>query len=289
MTGENVRLMLGDCVQRMAEIEDASVDAIIADPPYPCIRRPYGCLTEAEWWDLMMGVCTQARRILKPTGSAVFILQPNSRKVGSMRGWLFEFQAWACREWNMVQDAWWWNVIATPTVHCRRPFGLMRPSLKACVWLGEPDCYRDQDEVLWTQSDCNAARDRSDRALRVTPSGMYIRNGQAYSVADEHGGSTPFNLLPLRGTTAKASASSEGHSGTTPEPLCDWWVRYISPPGGVVCDPFTGSGTVGLAALKRGRSFVGIEKMPEYYEIASVRFAAAQQSQSLPLFTETSA
>lgn len=65
----------------------------------------------------MMGVCKEVRRILKPTGSAVFILQPNSRKIGSMRGWLFEFQAWICREWNMVQDAWWWNYRAPPEAH----------------------------------------------------------------------------------------------------------------------------------------------------------------------------
>ncbi len=58
-----------------------SVDAVITDPPYPEISRAYGRMTEAEWWDMMMVVCTETRRILKPTGSAVFILQPNSRKV----------------------------------------------------------------------------------------------------------------------------------------------------------------------------------------------------------------
>lgn len=62
-------------------IPDASVDAIISDPPYPMIARDYGTLTEFEWSVMMVEVCKQAQRIIKPTGSAVFILQPNSKKV----------------------------------------------------------------------------------------------------------------------------------------------------------------------------------------------------------------
>jgi DNA modification methylase len=40
MSVTTARLMLGDCLERMAEIEDQSVDAIISDPPYPEIDRP---------------------------------------------------------------------------------------------------------------------------------------------------------------------------------------------------------------------------------------------------------
>ena len=96
----------------------------------------------------MRGVVAETRRILEPSGSAVFILQPNSRKVGSMRPWLWEFMAWTSRDWNMVQDAYWWNSAMPPTVHCHADRGLMRPSMKVCVWLGEPNCYRDQGSVL---------------------------------------------------------------------------------------------------------------------------------------------
>jgi DNA modification methylase len=279
---ENVRLMQGDFLQRMGEIEDASVDAVIADPPYPCIDRPYGRLTEAEWWDLMMGVCREARRILKPSGSAVFVLQPNSRKVGSMRGWLFEFQAWACREWNMVQDAWWWNNATLPN-GAATSGGLLRGSLKACVWLGPPDCYRDQAEVLDRTEKPWMKRSENKIAGRVEhPSGNGVNRASLLESVRRRGGTIPFNVIPMGNGHKSQMAGCHGHGAGTPLNLCDWWVRYISPPGGVVCDPFMGSGTVGLAALKRGRSFVGIEKMPEYYEIAETRIAAAQQS--TPLF-----
>jgi site-specific DNA-methyltransferase (adenine-specific) len=48
------------------------------------------------------------------------------------------------------------------------------------------------------------------------------------------------------------------------------------PPGGAVLDPFAGSGTVGMAALRRGCTFVGIEKESAYVEIARKRLAEAQ-------------
>jgi DNA modification methylase len=273
------RLMLGDCLVRMAEIPDGSVDAVIADPPYPEINRPYGRMTEGEWHAMMRGVVAHCRRILKPTGSAVFVLQPNSERVGRMRPWLFEFQAWACREWNMVQDVHWWNFTALPTVHCHRDRGLMRPSVKACVWLGPPDCYRDQEAVLWSESQDNAAHTKMTSALRYRPSGYSYRDDRARQTCRERGGTSPFNLIPIMAT------GEAGHPASTPEPLCDWWVRYISPPDGVACDPFMGSGTTGLAALKRGRSFIGIERDPDYFAVTEHRIAAVQAE--MPLFPAT--
>jgi hypothetical protein len=287
MIGPSARLMLGDCLDRMAEIEDQSIDCIVTDPPYPCITRPYGRLTEAEWHAMMRGVVAHCRRILKPTGSAVFVLQPNSERVGRMRPWLFEFQAWACHEWNMVQDAWWWNTAAVPEAHAIQG-RLMRPSLKACVWLGPPDCYRDQDAVLWAAAASNAVAERCARARnagrQASPGGQGIDKAVIYGVAGRRGGVTPFNVFPTTHGQGRSEdvAGAHGHGAGTPMLLCDWWVRYISPPDGTVCDPFMGSGSVGLAALKRGRSFVGIEKMPEYFATAERRIATVQAA--MPLF-----
>ena len=52
-------------------------------------------------------------------------------------------------------------------------------------------------------------------------------------------------------------------------------IRLVTPPGGTVLDPFTGSGTTGCAARLEGFDFVGIEREPEYFEIARLRIAAA--------------
>ena len=64
--------------------------------------------------------------MLKPNGSAVFILGPNSERIGKMRLWLWEFVAWAGREWNLVQDCYWWAIDAMPLGGIKRHQGLMR-------------------------------------------------------------------------------------------------------------------------------------------------------------------
>jgi site-specific DNA-methyltransferase (adenine-specific) len=51
--------------------------------------------------------------------------------------------------------------------------------------------------------------------------------------------------------------------------------RLVTPPGGVVLDPFTGSGSTGKAATLEGFRFIGIEREAEYVEIAKARIAAA--------------
>lgn len=267
----------GDATEALKLIPGGSVDALVTDPPYPEIDRPYGRMSEPEWHTLMRNVVAETRRILKPTGSAVFILQANSERVGRMRPWLWEFMAWTAREWNQVQDAWWWNPAAQPTVHCQRQRGLMRPSLKACVWLGASDCYRDQSRVLWSQSDSNAAVKREDRALRHRPSGFTTRPGRQAAAADERGGTTPFNLIPISNTNSSTSGGAHGHGAATPLPLCSWWVRYLCPSGGLVLDPFTGSGSIGVAAIANGCRFIGIEREAEYVKIARQRVYAASQ------------
>jgi site-specific DNA-methyltransferase (adenine-specific) len=50
-----------------------------------------------------------------------------------------------------------------------------------------------------------------------------------------------------------------------------WLCRLATPPGGIVLDPFMGSGTTGIAALKEGFSFIGIEREADYFAIAEAR------------------
>lgn len=268
------RIHHGDALEVLRTLPGGSIDAIVTDPPYPEIDRPYGRMTESEWLDMMKHVALEMRRVLKPDGSAVCILQPNSESVGRMRTWLWDFMAWAGREWNIVQDAWWWNHTAPPTVHCHASRGLMRPSVKACVWLGAPGCYRNQAAVLWTPSESMRDADLSDRALRHYPSGLTVRNGRIAETVLARGGVTPFNLLPIPNSDSVSSGGAHGHGAATPAPLCAWWIKYVSRPGELVLDPFTGSGTTGVVATRLGRRFVGIERDPDYVRTATARIIA---------------
>lgn len=63
----------------------------------------------------------------------------------------------------------------------------------------------------------------------------------------------------------------ESHFAVYPEELCKTPIKAGCPEQGIVLDPFFGSGTTGLVALKQGKKFIGIELNPEYIEIAKRR------------------
>ncbi len=66
-------------------------------------------------------------------------------------------------------------------------------------------------------------------------------------------------------------AVSNFHPTVKPIELMRWLVRLVTPPGGVVLDPFAGSGTTGVAVLLEGFEFIGIENEPDYCRIAEAR------------------
>jgi site-specific DNA-methyltransferase (adenine-specific) len=75
---------------------------------------------------------------------------------------------------------------------------------------------------------------------------------------------------------SKADRSADNrHPTVKPTALMRYLCRLVTPPGGVVLDPFTGSGSTGKAAVSEGFDFVGIEREAEYVEIARARIAAA--------------
>lgn len=60
-----------------------------------------------------------------------------------------------------------------------------------------------------------------------------------------------------------------------------WCIGHLPEPANTILDPFMGSGTTGVAAVRMGRSFIGIDRDPEYFEVACRRIAAAYQQPDL--------
>ncbi len=269
-----VTLIHGDCRSKLKNIASKSVDVVLCDPIYPGIGREYGRVSEDEWLALMRETVKQCRRILKAKGSAVFIIQPNFDTLGKMRLWAYDFVAWAGREWNLVQDAYWWCVNAMPTRATYRTVGLMRQSVKWCIWLGAADCFRNQNAVLWEPSDATTAYKLSDRCLLNSPSGHTVRHGRTAQAALERGGSTPFNVLPI---PSAGPAEQNGHPASTPYELAAWWCRYLLPKDGVLLDPMCGSGSILAAALDQGASkVIGIDKEKRYFQMAERQLNPAE-------------
>jgi site-specific DNA-methyltransferase (adenine-specific) len=98
--------------------------------------------------------------------------------------------------------------------------------------------------------------------------------------------SNPFKLRPAIGATyagnqtvGKIGANPNKptqpraniHPTVKPTELMKYLIRLVTPKGGVVLDPFMGSGSTGKAAVREGMDFIGIERELEYYEIAKQR------------------
>ncbi len=81
-------------------------------------------------------------------------------------------------------------------------------------------------------------------------------------------------LKSPRAGAGRTSGARNIHPTVKPIELMRYLCRLITPPGGVVLDPFLGSGTTGIGALREGFKFVGIEKEVEYITIAHARISA---------------
>jgi hypothetical protein len=111
-----------------------------------------------------------------------------------------------------------------------------------------------------------AKADRNDRndgcdGLPVKQSGMVSNTSGQHMTRRDGGASEP---------------AANHHPTVKPTDLMRWLCRLVTPPGGVILDPFTGSGSTGRGAIAEGFRFVGIELDPEYAAIAEARIRAVQ-------------
>ena len=86
-----------------------------------------------------------------------------------------------------------------------------------------------------------------------------------------------------RAGASRTHGARNHHPTVKPVALMRWLVRFVTPPGGLVLDPFAGSGTTGLACITEQCRFLGIEREAEYVEIARRRIHSVA-----PLFASDS-
>lgn len=77
------------------------------------------------------------------------------------------------------------------------------------------------------------------------------------------------------GKVVKPVMAQNFHTTVKPIELMRRLIRLVSRPGHTIIDPFMGSGTTGIAAVMEGRNFIGIEREPDYFLIASTRVQSA--------------
>lgn len=109
-----------------------------------------------------------------------------------------------------------------------------------------------------------ASRSEREEGLEEIAKGQRDETRLADQPSMNGGDGNPYN----RGVIPRANT----HPTVKPVDLMQWLARLTRPPkGGLVLDPFMGSGTTGVAALMEGRDFIGVELDPAYFEIAAAR------------------
>ena len=137
----------------------------------------------------------------------------------------------------------------------------------------------------------NIIHDGSDGVLEVFPDNVkggtwnttkgarHFNNNGAATDFENHGGDKSTGSAARFFYCAKASKKEKGkdniHPTVKPIALMEYLVKLIAPKGSIVLDPFMGSGSTGVAAIKLGRRFIGMEKEPEYFKIAEKRLSEA--------------
>ena len=131
----------------------------------------------------------------------------------------------------------------------------------------------------------NVIHDGSDEVLQATgeTASMFVCAKASTKERDEGLDGLPKKIVPWfqtsGGTSGKASSIAatrktervNHHPSVKPVDLMGYLCRLVTPPNGIVLDPFMGSGTTGKAAMKEGFQFIGIEHEKEYFDHAMKR------------------
>jgi DNA modification methylase len=88
----------------------------------------------------------------------------------------------------------------------------------------------------------------------------------------------PVYNLSVEGAHTFQTRVGMSHNTVKSATLMDYLIRLVTPPGGRVLDPFCGSGSTGIAAVRGGWKFIGVEREESYAEIASARIVHAART-----------
>jgi len=268
-------IYLGDCKDVLKKLPENTVDLIVTSPPYADQRvHTYGGIKPSEYVTWFLPITQELLRVLKPTGTFVLNIkekvQDGERStyvlelILEMRkqGWLWtEEFIWHKKncypgKWpNRFRDAWERLLQFNKT----KKFNMYQESVMVPVgnWaktrlnnLSQTDKQRDNSKV-------------------GSGFGKNISNWVGRELT------YPTNVLYLA-----TECSNKQHSAAFPSELPEWFIKLFTQEGDIVLDPFMGSGTTNLEALKLHRNSIGIEIQPEYYEMVKNKIS----NNNLPLF-----
>ena len=248
-----IDLMQGDCIERMKEIPDGSVDLTVTSPPYDNLRTYNNSL---EWGEhIWKPVLEELFRVTKPRGVVVWVVGDATIK-GSETGTSFKQALFAMGCGFNLHDTMIYEKAGTG----------------AC---GSNYAYWQAFEYMFVLS-----KGKPSAINRIETDKPCVDGGHRI----KKDGSGKSETRNLEGKKQKLNniwrfrvggKSDVKHPAKFPEQLASDHIISWSNEGDTVLDPFMGSGTTGAACKILDRNFIGIELVPEYFKIAGKRIREA--------------
>ncbi|MGP4112977.1 DNA-methyltransferase [Streptomyces sp. 4N509B] len=275
-TGQ-VTLYTGDTLQVLAQLPDASADCVVTSPPY-YFRRDYGVPgqygleeTPQHYLDTLRSVFSQVHRVLAPHGALWLNLADTYSQRTVLRGSSHQDGLHGPRgsrpSWRQLRAAGRTRMPAQNLINGRpvaeKSLMLLPERLLTALM---DDGWLVRAKIVWAKTNClpDPAIDRPAR--RWEPLFLLAKEPHyAYDPAAVRG---DVWSLP-------ASRGAGPHRSSYPVDLPQRCIAASCPTGGLVLDPFSGSGTTGLAARRLGRSYIGIDINPTFTRVAELALAPA--------------
>ena len=273
------RIITGEARSTLAKMPAASVDTIVTSPPYYGQRdyshaEQIGHETSSEEYvAALVAVFHEAKRVLKSNGT-LWLNLGDKYQDGALCGlpWRVAL-ALVSDGWILRSDIIWHKPNAMPSSVSSRPTTDHEYIFMLTLsnqYFYDADAIREPHVTFSEESQMKGGRGHFGQRGGTPEAGKNAGN------ANLHTGRWDQAFHPKgrnKRTVWKVPLSKfrEAHFAVFPEALIEPCILAGSAKGGVILDPFFGSGTTGAVALKNGRKFVGIEINPEYCEIAARR------------------
>lgn len=258
----------GDCLELMAAMPAGSVDAIVTSPPYADQRTYHGSTSPDVYGESLRPFLVEMFRVLGPAGGLLL-------NIGRVHR---DGQEQSCA-WDALAVARDVGFAWLDTIIWHKPNGFIAASTdylhsthEYVWWLGRGrGAYRGYDADTRTpHSETTLARFSHGFRKSTSKADTRYHNAGKRIAAPHPDGARPKSVV----TFAVSTHRGIDHPAPMAEDLAQHLVCLGCPPGGLVLDPFAGSGTTGRVALRKGRSFVGMEIEPKYAELARQRIVA---------------
>jgi len=250
-TGIAMNLMLGDCLERMKEIPDGSVDLTVTSPPYDNLRTYNNSL---DWGEhVWKPVLEELFRVTKKGGVVVWIVSDATIK-GSETGTSFRQALYAKEIGFNLHDTMIYQKAGTG----------------AC---GSNLCYLQSFEYMFVFSKNKPLTIRKIADHVNKSFGTKCTADRVNKKGQKRKKERVVPKMSVRSNIWRYSVGQKNvnHPAIFPEQLANDHIISWSNEGDTVLDCFMGSGTTGKMALLNNRKFIGIEKDAGYFEIAKQR------------------